>query len=423
MTPELTTPSPWFAPLPQEAVRAEAWQTLRVGTPLVALVFAIEAVSHVDAMPKETPLFITPLIASAGLAGMALWVRRGPYPTVDPTMLLLVPWAVILGSIVQHVHGAATGSTLFLGATLMGVATFYVRPLPLVVAGTFTVGVLAWASYETFDRAPWVYPAIVIPMAGLVSLSRRRALVDSEHRRQAERAAALERARAESLQRTSTLAAGMAHHFNNLLAVIAGNGELLREDPALSSREELQDVLEATKRASSLVNVMLALVSAPVGERGEPIALSTLCHQALQGLPSARVDLVLAEGLPPLVGRPGHLTQALGELLENALEADPEGRVRVEAKATHDALTLSIEDQGPGIAASDLPHVVDPFFTDKGPARSGLGLSLARAVVLAHGGHFRIDSEPGRGTRVVLSLPTAPAGPEDGRRAYPSGQN
>jgi len=406
----------WFRPLPLDLVRSEAWQTLRVGCPIVAVAMVIEALSHVDVASKHPDFVVLPLLGALVVAALAVWVHLSASEHVDPATLLLVPWGVVMASLVQNViGGVATGATLFLGATLIAVATLFTMPGPLLVAGTVTAAVLAWASFEAFERVPWVYPALVVPMAGLVSLSRRRALIDGARRRSAEQAAALERARAESLRRTSTLAGGMAHHFNNLLAVIVGNCELLRSDPELAGREELVDVLEAARRASSLVEAVLALTSERLGDGAERVAIPDLCERACRDLPAERVQIAIDEGAPPVLGRATELVKALGEVLTNAVEASGDGEpVVLRADRSDDAVSITVEDRGEGIPDEALPHVTDPFFTRKGPDRPGLGLSYARAVVLAHRGELHVEPREGGGTSVRLLLPVARRGANNG---------
>ncbi len=97
-------------------------------------------------------------------------------------------------------------------------------------------------------------------------------------------------------------------------------------------------------------------------------------------------------------------------LLSNALDAiEVEGSIAIVCrKPSPDFIEVQISDQGCGIASSDLPRAFEPFFTTKGPGKgTGLGLPIARNIVLEHGGTIRLESAPGRGTTAFVQLPLA----------------
>jgi signal transduction histidine kinase len=109
-----------------------------------------------------------------------------------------------------------------------------------------------------------------------------------------------------------------------------------------------------------------------------------------------------------VLGVEDRLESVVENLLANALSfAGASGTVRLRVTARGTDVILTVSDDGPGIATTDLPHVFDRFFTtrrhDKG---TGLGLSLVRAVVEAHGGSVRVDSIEGRGATFTAVLPT-----------------
>lgn len=143
------------------------------------------------------------------------------------------------------------------------------------------------------------------------------------------------------------------------------------------------------------------LLAALLGERRERMLVQ-------------RVDLLAAldPALPPLslpgLNLPGaDLAGALGNILDNALDAMPGGgNLRVTAGMDAQAVAVEIEDTGRGIAPENLPRVFEPFFSTKDVGQgSGLGLSVAYGTVRALGGDIVITSQPGQGTRVVVTLP------------------
>jgi signal transduction histidine kinase len=101
----------------------------------------------------------------------------------------------------------------------------------------------------------------------------------------------------------------------------------------------------------------------------------------------------------------------VGNLLSNALKYSPAGgTIRVTGRVEANQVTLSVSDQGPGIAAPDLPHIFERFYRGdseltKRAKGAGLGLYLAKSVVEAHGGRIWAESAPGAGTTFLFTLP------------------
>jgi signal transduction histidine kinase len=109
------------------------------------------------------------------------------------------------------------------------------------------------------------------------------------------------------------------------------------------------------------------------------------------------------------------LKQILINLVDNAVKySPPASRVRVRCQAQREGMRIAVEDEGPGIAADEVPHVFERFYRGRGAgatAGSGLGLAIARNLARLHGGDITLQSQPGRGSVFTLSLPTADARP------------
>ena len=116
--------------------------------------------------------------------------------------------------------------------------------------------------------------------------------------------------------------------------------------------------------------------------------------------------------LPVINADPQRIGQVIGNLLSNALRYTPEkvGQIRVKVEGQHKAVTLSVNDNGPGITEAELTHVFDRFWrAEKSRTRAaggaGLGLAIAKQLVEMHGGTIGVESNPGVGTRFWFTLP------------------
>jgi two-component system sensor histidine kinase KdpD len=132
-------------------------------------------------------------------------------------------------------------------------------------------------------------------------------------------------------------------------------------------------------------------------------------HAGLEGGRTVRVRV--RDDIPPVPMDVMQIDQVLTNLLENAARYSPPGApIEIRAVRWHSWVEVSVADGGPGIPAADRERVMEDFFrrdTAASPAGAGLGLSIARAIVVAHGGSIQIQETPGGGTTVVFRLPLA----------------
>jgi signal transduction histidine kinase len=129
------------------------------------------------------------------------------------------------------------------------------------------------------------------------------------------------------------------------------------------------------------------------------------------------VEKRVAEDLPEVMADPEALRRALQNLIANAVKYGAEGSwigvgARCAEGSAGKAVELSVEDRGPGIDAADLPRLFEPFYRGRNDARehvpgSGLGLSLVKHTVEGHGGQVTVETAPGKGSKLTLSLPAA----------------
>jgi signal transduction histidine kinase len=121
-----------------------------------------------------------------------------------------------------------------------------------------------------------------------------------------------------------------------------------------------------------------------------------------------KVNLEVAEDLPPAYFDEGQIRQALLNVLRNAREAMPDGgAIEVTVKADGMSVVASVDDRGTGIPEDVRSRIFDPFFSTKGEG-TGLGLAITRQIVEAHGGSIACEPREGGGTSFRLLLPIAP---------------
>ena len=238
--------------------------------------------------------------------------------------------------------------------------------------------------------------------------------IDATARREADEA----QARAQRMDTLGSMAAGIAHEFNNLMTVVLANAEPVRGEP-VSPRmtERLARIEWAAHAAGRLTQQMLSFS----GRHSQPAAVVDL-NEALGGFDrllaqvatsGTRVEMSL--GPTPLRAKldAGQLELALINLVKNASDASPaHSRIVVSTRETDldevAAVEVAVSDRGTGMPPEVAVRATEPFFTTKQPGQgTGLGLSMIAGFVQHAGGRLLIETEPGRGTTVRLVFPRA----------------
>ncbi|MGE5620639.1 MAG: sensor histidine kinase [Sphingomonadaceae bacterium] len=233
-------------------------------------------------------------------------------------------------------------------------------------------------------------------------------------------AAALARDEAQRKQFLSDV----AHELKTPLSIIQGNLEGMIDGVVPTTPDRLASLREETLLLSRLVTDLRDLSLAEAGHlplHREQVDLGGLIQGILAGVQAQaadrriRLEAELPEDLPAVPADADRVGQVVRNLLSNALRYTPAGgTVRISARVAHPSpfLQVTVADTGPGIPPEDLPRVFDRFYrVDKSRTRgsggSGLGLSVARQLVEAHGGRIWAESERGRGSSFHFTLPTA----------------
>jgi len=208
----------------------------------------------------------------------------------------------------------------------------------------------------------------------------------------------------------------------NLQGKVAGNPAQVERYGALIQQE--------SGRLKQLVEQILRFATANAGrviQEREPLSVESIIHETVEStrplIDQARcvIEQNVDPGLPPILGDSLALRHALQNLISNAAKYGSDGAnwigisaCRIGGKDTS-AIEIRVADRGPGIPPDEQDQIFDPFFRGSRAVQdqvhgSGLGLSLVKRIVEAHGGSIRVKSEPMKGAEFILSIPAAPVG-------------
>lgn len=214
------------------------------------------------------------------------------------------------------------------------------------------------------------------------------------------------------------LMADLAHELRTPLTILQGRIEGLLDGVYIPSTAELEQLLTQTQVLSRLIEDLRTLALSDAGVlplQREPIDLVQLVRTVVHGFQAQAQgqSISLQAHVPAMPVEanvdPVRIQEVLGNLISNALLHAGNGRtVDVSLERRADAVRMTIRDDGAGMSAEQLAHAFDRFYRREGSRGSGLGLTIARQLVMAHQGTIEVTSEPSRGTtmQIVLPLPT-----------------
>ena len=212
------------------------------------------------------------------------------------------------------------------------------------------------------------------------------------------------------------LLADVSHELRTPLAVIQGNLEALLDGVYPPDEAHIGPILEETRVLERLVDDLRTLSLAESGalplhrEPTDPAVLLedvAAAHRARADAAKVAITVAAAPGLPAIELDPVRMRQVVSNLVDNAIRVMPDGgAITLSTTAVDGTLSIAVSDDGPGIPADLLPTVFERFTKSATSRGSGLGLSIARAIVTAHGGTIAADSgKPASGTTIRISLP------------------
>jgi signal transduction histidine kinase len=223
----------------------------------------------------------------------------------------------------------------------------------------------------------------------------------------------------ERLRTLGEMAAGIAHDINNVLGIILGNAQLARrklapEDAAVKCVDAIE---MAARDAAETVRRLREIGKPPDASIRQPANLSEIAQDVVTAAAPAwtgggdghkcRIDIrtELAAGCVVL-GNPSELREALANVMLNSAQAiEGTGWIRVRTCVDSDWAELSVADNGCGMNEETKRRLFDPFFTTRGAAGTGLGMSMVDAIVMRHGGKVLVESEEGKGTTITMRFP------------------
>ncbi|MEW6419000.1 MAG: response regulator [Nitrospirota bacterium] len=229
----------------------------------------------------------------------------------------------------------------------------------------------------------------------------------------------------EKLRVMGQLASGVAHDFNNSLAIILGNTELLAKQVDILSPEQIKKQLKiieiAAIDAADTVRRIQEFTRIRADKKFSKVDINKIVeevkemskprwkdHAQERGI-NIELTTLLDKNLPLIMGNPSELREVLTNIIFNSIDAMPEGgKIVIETRALDKEVKILVTDTGVGIPKEVKGRIFDPFFTTKGVVSDGLGLSIGYSIISRHGGRIDIESEEGKGTTVIINLPVPP---------------
>ncbi|MGB2697136.1 MAG: ATP-binding protein [Candidatus Zixiibacteriota bacterium] len=222
----------------------------------------------------------------------------------------------------------------------------------------------------------------------------------------------------EKLRALGDIASGVAHDFNNILAVILGRTELLLKGiKDESAKKWLRVIEQVANNGTQIIRRLQEFTRTGTEKAPMEINANKIIQQVVDITRHKWKNEAEAKGIkiivltelgkiPPLEFDPSQLSEVLMNMVINAIDALPHGgKLILKSWQEGNSVYISVEDNGVGINQSDKGRIFDPFFTTKGARGVGLGLSMAYGIITRYGGEINVESELNQGSTFLIKLP------------------
>jgi signal transduction histidine kinase/ActR/RegA family two-component response regulator len=408
---------------PERALQEETLQRLPMATAAVAAAMLLALlVSEPSGIPITLPLVVVNLAFILANVGICLAARAGRISLAQAAPAAICGWlgAPLCTVLSLHVAHDQRMNVAFIMELMAAPSIILVRRW--LTAGV-VVAVAAWIAVDLelghgsfTPLATFVATAVLLTAIGHVVHAN--AVVRADAARVEAAAAGHRLVQAQRLEAVGSLAAGLAHDMNNILAGIVGAAESLRSAPPADSPLLLREIIDEAQRGGDLTRALLAF-SRKGQYRNEPVDMRSIVDQVVSVLRrtvSKSVVINATHGSDDVIvdGDPAQLTQVVFNLALNGAQAigeEQQGSVEIRTSFADGTLTVDVADSGAGMDQETRARIFEPFFTTRVGRGSGLGLAMVYGTVLAHKGTIEVASSPGAGTIMRVKLPArlAPA--------------
>ncbi len=225
----------------------------------------------------------------------------------------------------------------------------------------------------------------------------------------------------EKLNSLGTITAGISHEFNNILAIIMSNAEVMKE--GFKDNRELEkgldDIIKACDDGGVIVKRMRTFSDLEVNQSGYTLTdIRHIIKEAIDFTMPRWKNMAQVSGVkfnidtkdiketPEIFSNPTEMREVFINLINNAMDAMPDGGcISFDTKSNRDNVFVNVSDTGIGMTEDIKKKVFDPFFSTRKPYGTGLGMSISYSIIKRHGGNIMSESEAGKGTTFKLSIP------------------
>ncbi|MBN1302783.1 MAG: transporter substrate-binding domain-containing protein [Melioribacteraceae bacterium] len=310
--------------------------------------------------------------------------------------------------------------------TLLNIIDIYIDTIKKDRLSVYYQSIKKWMGEEHFFKLPtWILQLIIFMTSAILTLSVFY-IIAKHHLAQKKRELEIahkEALRQERLHALGQLASGIAHDFNNILSPVLGYSEMMIMNPDLMKDREkclkrLRSINNAARDGIEIVKRLREFYKPKdEDEIDEQVFLDNLVEEVID-LVHPRIDQYYnqtdkilnvktdLQKVPPVLGKPSELREALMNLIFNAMDAMPNGgQLQLNCRQNNDRVEMTISDTGSGMSDEVRKKCMEPFFSTKGERGTGLGLSMVKSIIDDNNGTIDLHSILSKGTTWTISFP------------------